>query len=153
MVACLQYPVGHSARDTCAGRNIHHGAQCRDIWVNLLGFRSRVACSCSTAPELSSSEKCQGLLAYRLCLASGGTVLLDETWLLCSSHAPCCCYDHIRMGEVDAGVLIATVWAVRFLQQKRFLVRVLDKCYTTAEMISQHCIKMIISIWYIYQIK
>lgn len=115
MVACLQYPVGHSARDTCAGRNIHHGAQCRDIWVNLLGYRSRVACSCSTAPELSSSEKCQGLLAYRLCLASGGTVLLDESWLLCSSHAPCCCYDHIRMGEVDAGVLIATVWAVRFL--------------------------------------
>lgn len=141
MVACLQCPVGHSARDTCTGRNMHHGAQCTDILVNLLGYRSRIASSCSIAPELLNSEKCQGLLAYRLCLASRGTVLLDESWLLCTFHAPWSCYSRIRMGEVAAGVLIATVRAVRFLEQKRFLVRVFNKCCTAAEIISQHCIK------------
>lgn len=77
--------------------------------VNLLGYGSRIACSGSIAPELLSSEKCQGLLAYRLCLASRGTLFLDESWLLCTSRAPWCCYGRIRMGEADAGVVITTV--------------------------------------------
>lgn len=147
-VGMFTVPSGSSARDACTGRNVHqvHGAQGGDVRVNLLSSRSRIAHSCKVAPELLSSEKCQGLLAYRLCLASRGILLPDESWLLCSSHVPWCCYDHIRMGEVDAGVLIATVWAVTFLQEKRLLVLVLNKCYTTAEMISQHCIKMIIGI-------